>query len=97
MNITTSATAATRKSFKTDSPNEDLIVKTDVGSAAAIRILSNRPITVDGVPTADTTGMTVIAGASFVLPGCQQIWMIGTATDATAASFEIMAFKSNRR
>ncbi len=97
MLITTSATAATRQSFMANSPKDDFLVQVPVTSLAGIRIISGRPIVIDGVSTADTTGMTVAVTGSLILPGSRQVWLIGTDTDATAATFEIMAFETERR
>ena len=97
MNITTSATATVQKAFLA-APGEDFLVKVDAGSAAGIRAYTGRPITVDNVPTADTAGLLIIAADGIVrLPGHQQIWMIGTGTNLTAATFGIMAVEAERR
>ena len=96
MQVTSSTAAATRAVFFATNPKHDFIIQVLASSSAGIRILSGHPIVVNGVATADTTGMTVAVLGSIRLSG-NQAWLIGTDTDATAATFEIMACESERR
>ena len=97
MNITTSTAAATKKALAATAMKEDFLVQVDGSSVAGLRIESGRPILIDNVVTADTTGMTVAPGKSVRLPGDRQVWLFSTATDGVAASFEILAHEADRR
>ena len=97
MNVTTSTAAATKQALAATAMKEDFLVQVAGSSVASLRIESGRSILVNGVITADTTGMTVAAGKSVRLPGDRQVWLFSTATDGVAASFEIMAYEADRR
>ena len=96
MQVTSSTAAATRAVFFATNPKHDFIIQVLTASAAGIRVLSGHPIVVNGVATADTTGLTVPVDGSIRLSG-NQAWLIGTDTDTTAATYEIMAIESDRR
>ena len=89
MTLSTPTAAADIITVEGIAPANWLIVLVEDDSSAALVIKSGFALKVDGVITEDTTGMTVAAGSSIALPGAN-IYSFGTATDATAADFQVL-------
>lgn len=85
-------TAATGQKLIATTPGQAgfvLVVKGD--SAADLRVITKESFEVDGVLTADTTGILLEAGASITLePGA---YITRTAADGSAATFSAFAFR----
>lgn len=89
MNLSTPTAAASAKTVEGIAPANWLIVLCKEDSAADLVIKTVFPLKVDGVLTEDTTGLTVAAGASIALPATN-CYSFSTATDATAADFQVL-------
>lgn len=94
MDLTTNTAAATTTTiFLTDDgPIRNLTFKVKSSSAAGLRIITGFPIAIDGVTTADTTGILLNAttGDSITLP-CGTTYLCKTGTDGVAATFSVIA------
>ena len=90
MTLATPTAAASSKTIEGPAPATQLVFKVLDGSAASLRIVTGFSIKVDGVLTADTTGLTVDAGESISL-SASNTYLCSTATDATAADFQVIA------
>jgi len=96
MDLTTNTAAATTTAIflSEDSPVKNLTFKVKSNSAAGLRIITGFPIIINGVTTADTTGILLDAatGDSISLP-CGTTYLCKTNTDGTAATFFVLATK----
>ena len=96
MDLSTNTAAATPTAvyLNGDGPYRNLTFKVKSASSADLRIITGYPITINGVATADTTGILLEAANSdsISLP-CETTYLCKTETDGVAADFFVLATK----
>jgi hypothetical protein len=90
MDLTTPTAATGQRVISTVKGQDGFIVVVKADSPSGLRVLTGQSFKVDGVETADTTGLLIPADGSLELP--PGVYCCKTATNGSAATFSAVAF-----